>query len=366
MSIVCPNTFQPGLIAYYLPQFHPIPENDRWWGPGFTEWTNVAKAKPLYRGHYQPHLPGELGFYDLRVPETRAAQAELARAHGIAAFCYYHYWFAGKQLLERPFKEVLQAGEPDFPFCLCWANESWSGVWHGCPERVLMQQTYPGPEDHERHFYFFLEAFGDPRYYCLERKPLLLVYSPAELPEPKRTTDQWRELATRAGLPGLYLVGVENDPWEPEPNGFDGATPRNLQRSRLAGRALHFRMARRWRSALHRLADIYPYRAVMPHLLDPAGARHNVFPCVIPNWDNTPRAGIRGLVLDGSSPALFKRHLRDVLLQIADKEPGHRIVFIKSWNEWGEGNYLEPDARFGRAYLEALSASIRHSCHARS
>src|SRR5262249_41646184 len=152
------------VIAFYLPQFHPIPENDAWWGPGFTEWTNVSLARPLFRGHYQPRVPGELGFYDLRMPETRAAQAALARAHGIEAFCYWHYWFAGKQLLERPFEEVLASHEPDFPFCLAWANESWTGIWHGAPHRMLVQQTYPGLADHEAHFRVWLRAFEDARY----------------------------------------------------------------------------------------------------------------------------------------------------------------------------------------------------------
>ena len=139
-------------IALYLPQFHPIPENDAWWGSGFTEWTNTAKARPLFAGHHQPHVPADLGFYDLRLPETREAQAALARRYGIEGFCYYHYWFAGRRILERPFDEVLASGKPDFPFCLCWANESWTGIWHGAPGRILIEQTYPGPADHAAHF----------------------------------------------------------------------------------------------------------------------------------------------------------------------------------------------------------------------
>src|SRR5437016_268415 len=193
-------------IAFYLPQYHPIPENDEWWGKGFTEWTNAAKAKPMFRGHYQPHIPADLGFYDLRVPETRAAQAELAREYGLEAFCYYHYWFAGKRIIERPFNEVLASGQPDFPFCVCWANQTWTGIWHGAPNRILIEQTYPGFDDHRAHFETLLPAFRDRRYLTVDGKPLFIVYSPGGLPDSLRILEFWRELALKAGLPGLFLV----------------------------------------------------------------------------------------------------------------------------------------------------------------
>jgi lipopolysaccharide biosynthesis protein len=183
------------IVAYYLPQFHPIPENDKWWGRGFTEWTSVARAKPLFRGHYQPHIPADLGFYDLRVPETRIAQAEMASEHGIEGFCYWHYWFAGKKLLERPFEEVLKSGEPNFPFCLGWANHSWTGIWDANPNRKLIEQTYPGTKDHEEHFRHLLQAFIDPRYITVDGKPLLILFRPYEILACKHMTDLWRVLA---------------------------------------------------------------------------------------------------------------------------------------------------------------------------
>src|ERR1039457_4911938 len=173
------------LIAFNLPQFHPIPENDEWWGKGFTEWTNTAKAKPLFTGHYQPHVPADLGFYDLRLPESRKAQADMARAYGIEAFCYYHYWFAGKRLLERPVNEIIESGEPDFPFCLCWANDTWSGIWHGTPKHILVEQTYPGYDDYKAHFDYLLKAFSDRRYLTIDGKPLFVVYQPYHMPDPK-------------------------------------------------------------------------------------------------------------------------------------------------------------------------------------
>ena len=193
----------PRLIAYYLPQYHPIPENDAWWGNGFTEWTNVAKAKPLFRGHYQPHIPADLGFYDLRVPEVREAQAALAREAGIEGFCYWHYWFGGKRLLERPFDEVLASGKPDFPFCLAWANASWTGIWYGADDRILQEQTYPGLEDHRAHFEALLPAFKDPRYIRVDGKPLFMIFQPVDLSAD--VIAFWQQLALAAGLPGITL-----------------------------------------------------------------------------------------------------------------------------------------------------------------
>ena len=191
-------------IAFYLPQFHPVPENDAWWGKGFTEWTNVARATPLFEGHYQPHVPADLGFYDLRLPEAREAQAALARQYGIEGFCYYHYWFGnGRRILERPFDEVLASGKPDLPFCLCWANQSWSGVWYGAPNRILLEQTYPGDDDARAHFALLLKALNDPRYIRVDGKPLLLIFDVARLPAPSHLTRLWRQCAEEAGLPGL-------------------------------------------------------------------------------------------------------------------------------------------------------------------
>ncbi len=350
-------------IAYYLPQYHPIPENDSWWGPGFTEWTNTAKARPLFRDHYQPHVPGELGFCDLRVPETRAAQARLARDHGIEAFCYYHYWFGGgRRLLERPFAEILRSGSPDFPFCLCWANETWTGIWHGADRRVLIAQTYPGIEDEEAHFAALLPAFRDPRYVTVEGRPLFLVYSPDTLPDAPAFCARWRRLAARAGLRGLHLVGVQNEPWSPAANGFDGSTVRCLHRSyTLDGGTWACRLRHHWRRLRGHPTRLYRYRDAIARFAPNEGRQTNKYPCAIPNWDNTPRSGTRGLVLHDSTPELFRAHLRALLPQIAPKPAEHRLLFLKSWNEWAEGNHLEPDLRFGRGYLEVL----RDELHAR-
>lgn len=215
------------VVALYLPQFHPIPENDRWWGPGFTEWTNVAGARPLFPGHRQPNLPGSLGFYDLRLAEVRAAQAALAQAHGIEAFCYWHYWFGdGRQLLERPFEEVLASGSPDISFCLGWANESWSGVWHGAPERILIEQRYPDDDD-SLHFAHLLTAFRDERYLRVGGRPVFHVYRPEQLPDASRFVQRWQDLAAEAGLPGMYLVAGLRDSYAARAPRATGSTPRS-------------------------------------------------------------------------------------------------------------------------------------------
>jgi len=350
------------VIAFYLPQFHPIPENDEWWGKGFTEWTNMAKAKPLFPGHYQPRVPADLGFYDLRVTETRVEQAEMASEYGIEGFCYYHYWFGGKRLIERPFDEVLNSGKPDFPFCLCWANQTWTGIWHGSPGRVLIEQTYPGPEDEKNHINYLLKAFHDDRYIKVDGKPMFLVYCPRDLPDPKRTTDFWREMAQRSGLRGLYLVGVEYEPWKHEEYGYDA----QVAVRHLAGlETLNgtWKIRRYLRRLLSHPQHIYLYKKIYKDLLIPEANQEGIHPAVFPNWDNSPRSGKRGVIFHKSTPELFRKHLKDVIHQVSHKSYETRFIFVKSWNEWAEGNHLEPDLKFGRGYLEVLKEEIEASPH---
>ena len=353
------NTIRP--IAFYLPQFHPIPENDEWWGKGFTEWTNTAKAKPMFPGHYQPHVPADLGFYDLRLSESRVAQAEMAKQYGIEGFCYYHYWFGGRKILERPFEEVLSSGIPDLGFCLCWANETWSGIWHGNPKHMLIEQTYPGTEDHQKHFDYLLPAFRDPRYIKVDGKPVFLIYKPLNLSDPKSTTELWRKMAKDAGLKGLYLVGVgkARSEWNPADFGFDASTSPQLP-------AVPAWVS--WRSPLEKIRNfhgrkkglptIYSYESIIPSLLHHPKNGVEDYPCVIPNWDNTPRSGGRGLVLHGSTPEIFRLHLREAITMAGKLPEGRQFLFIKSWNEWAEGNHLEPDLRYRHEYLKVFLEEI--------
>ncbi len=350
------------LIAFHLPQFHPTPLNDAWWGKGFTEWTNVAKARPLFPGHYQPHVPADLGFYDLRLAEARHAQAELAKEYGLEGFCYYHYWFGdGRRMLERPVNEILSSGEPDFPFCLCWANHSWNTIWQGTNE-MLMEQTYPGWDDYAEHFDWLLQAFRDPRYLTLDGKPIFVIYAPRDIPDVEKVMAFWRQRALDAGLPGLYLIGVSNysPNWDPRPAGLDASTMQALPNrdgfvpARYRPWAWWKAMTRFERNTL----TIRDYQDVLPILLRRNQVEWDDYPIALPNWDNTPRSGRRGLVLRNSTPELFRIHMREAIARVVQRPPEQRIVFLKAWNEWAEGNYVEPDQKWGRAYLEVIGQEL--------
>jgi lipopolysaccharide biosynthesis protein len=362
------NRIQARVIAFYLPQFHPIPENDRWWGTGFTEWTNVSKARPLYKGHYQPKIPSDLGFYDLRVPEARAAQARMAAEHGIEGFCYWHYWFAGKRLLERPFNEVLKSGDPDFPFCLAWANQTWTGIWHGAPDRILVEQSYPGLKDYESHFNALVQAFHDPRYLKIEGKPIFIVYYPPGLPQPNRFADYWNELALNSGLPGIYFLGIADRKWDYKEQGFDGSIsdslPIFLNQKKIKKKGFLKKIVGKknkklfGNTILRAKPRIYFYKDFVEQSNPVINDSIDQYPCIVPNWDNTPRSQAKGVVLHDSTPELFRIHLKKALTEIKKKEFEKRIVFIKSWNEWAEGNYLEPDIKYGKAYLKVIKDEI--------
>lgn len=352
-------------IAFYLPQFHPIPENDRWWGKGFTEWTNVAKARPLFPGHEQPHLPADLGFYDLRVPEVREAQADLARQYGIHGFCYYHYWFHGKRLLERPFNEVLASGQPDFPFCLCWANENWTRQWDGLEQEILMKQKYSKSDD-LRHIRWLLHAFQDPRYVKIDGKPVFLVYRARKLPTPMETTEIWRQEARKAGFPDLFLCRVESyqEPREdPALVGFDAAVEFQPDGEFLGPplkKSHYWQVLRKLRLSNPMFGKnwIFEYAAVVESMLRKPVPSYLCFPGVTPRWDNTARRKAGVSLLVESTPERYEYWLREVIRRFVPKSRTHNFVFINAWNEWAESAYLEPCRQWGRAYLEATRNAI--------
>jgi len=358
------------LIAYYLPQFHPIPENDEWWGKGFTEWTNVTKAKPLFRGHQQPFLPSDLGFYDLRVPEVREEQVLLAKEAGLYGFCYWHYWFGnGKQILERPLNEVVQSKKPDFPFCIAWANETWSGRWHGLNNKILIKQEYPGIQDYEDHFYACLPLFRDDRYIRINNKLLFQVLKPFDLPDPKAFIDLWRELAYKNGLNDFHFVAITDQNGNSVLDlGFDsfvnirlvtGKKPYNNIFEKAFYKFFKCRIQDYTRNFPHKGPEIGDYTDFVNNSLNQP-LHLNEFPSVISSWDNTPRSFRRGVVYENCTPELYAIHLAKALNLLKIKDESEQFVFIKSWNEWAEGNTLEPSLIHGKKYIELTKQTFSH------
>ncbi len=343
-------------IAIYLPQFHRVKENDEWWGEGFTEWTNVRRGRPMFKGHHQPHVPHlDIGYYDLDDESVLERQAEMARQHGIHGFCFYHYWFDGRRILEKPVERLLASGRPDFPFCVCWANENWTRTWDGLEKQVLLAQRH-SPESDERFLRDLLPTLRDPRYIHVEGRPLLAVYRPGLLDEPAATADRWRRIAEQEGLPGLYLACFHSfDRTDPRAYGFDAAIQfpplqipvTNLADTGLAGVDKAF------------CGGVLDYREAMCHSLARPAESYPLFRGVMPSWDNTARRMERATIWTNSSPELYGRWLRGTVDQMQREQPPERqFMFINAWNEWAEGAHLEPDTRHGYRYLEETAAAL--------
>lgn len=356
----------PLTLAFFLPQYHPVPENDDWWGKGFTEWRNVASARPQFRGHYQPHMPGELGFYDLRLPEVRDRQAELARACGLDGFVFYHYWFNGKRLLERPVDEILSSGRPEFPFCLAWANENWTRRWDGGDNEILMAQRY-SPEDDLAHIRALRPALTDDRYLTRDGKPVLLLYRSSLLPDARATTDLWRSEAERCGLPGLYLLRVESfrgETGDPRTLGFDAAVQFQPSWENVPALEPSIRIRRRFQRLTTRYSHrVLRYDGLAGNAIAAAPPVYPRWPGVTPGFDNSARRRREATILVGGTPEAYGRWLEHALeasdelaSELGDGDPG--LVFVNAWNEWAEGNHLEPDLRHGTAYLDATRAAV--------
>ncbi|HVT79623.1 MAG TPA: glycoside hydrolase family 99-like domain-containing protein, partial [Phycisphaerae bacterium] len=339
------------MLAFHLPQYHPIPENDEWWGKGFTEWTKVAKGRPLFPGHQQPHQPADLGYYDLRLPEVREQQADLARAAGIDGFVYYHYWFNGRRLLERPVNEILRLGRPDFPFCLCWANESWSRNWDGHNKQILMPQAHSA-EDDARHIAWLLTAFADPRYIKIDGRPLFLIYRTALFPDIRRTAELWRREAQKAGFPDLYLCSVRSFPEElrdPAELGLDASVDFKPNCTNPGERLASDNPV----EVGYRLHRVFHYDQLVRTALRASLPGYAIFPSVTPSWDNSVRRHEGGVIFAGATPDKYRDWLQEVLIREHFRPQRDHLVFINAWNEWAEGNHLEPCERWGHGYLTA-------------
>lgn len=354
------------VIAMYLPQFHPIPENDDVWGRGFTEWNNVAKARPLFKGHHQPNIPADLGFYDLRLPEIREQQAQLAREAGVEGFMYWHYWMGGgKRLLHRPIDEVLETGKPDFPFCFGWANHSWkTSTWTTIKNfqvnQMICEQTYPGDDDYIAHFNWCLRAFKDPRYIKVDGKPFFLLYDANALPDSHHFFNLWNQLAKENGLPGIHFVGL-SDSWESAIDeklslGYDAIAHSGkwVAETKLKGKYNKLIQHAIRQKFDMPILDKYDYKEASKLLITNVDRKDNVYPCIIPGWDRSPRSGKRAVIWYDNKPEYWREHVRQAVLSVQEKVDEHKIILLRSWNEWGEGNYVEPDERWGHAFLDAL------------
>lgn len=328
----------------------------------------MGKAKPLFKGHYQPRVPADLGYYDLRIPEIRQQQVDLAKEAGVSGFCYWHYWFGnGKELLEMPFREVLESGSPNFPFCLGWANESWyAKVWDASAEsnhRLLIEQTYPGRQDYIEHFQKYKKAFADSRYIRVEGRPLFLVYQPQFIPDISSFLSLWNSLLREEGIAdGFYFVANiqnENNADSTLEMGFDAVTIQPISRIKrsVKNKGLITFLKRVVQHCTKVPVNRYSYKKLLPLLaIESFDKREDVIPFLIPNWDHSPRSGRYGVVLNDCCPQLFAKHVERVLKIVKSKK--NKLVFLKSWNEWAEGNYMEPDLRFGKGYINVLQEKI--------
>ena len=351
------------IIANYLPQFHPIPENDQWWGPGFTEWTNVVRAVPQFSGHRQPRFPADLGFYDLRLAEVREAQANLARQYGITAFSYYYYWFDGRRILSRPLDEVLVTGKPDFPFLICWANEPWTRNWDGLGNEILLPQNYK-PGWAAAFAADIAPILADPRYLRLNGKPVLAIYRVMHIPDAKQAVQRLREVLAQQGSPDVHIIAAKvqfEDDGALPPQAVDlgvdayfefpphGIFGKRLWHGKLPGRSKNFAGA------------VNDYPATVDAVVSEfSRVTSPYYRGVMTGWDNTPRRRARGWLFHDATPAHFQRWLRATIIQArAEAWAPETAVFINAWNEWAEGAYLEPDSDFGRGWLEAVAAATR-------
>lgn len=344
----------PKLIAFYLTQFHPTPENDQWWGKGFTEWSNVTKALPLFRGHYQPHLPTDFGFYDLRVRETRHDQIEIAKKYGIDGFCYHYYWFSGKRILNLPLDDMLIDLESDMPFCLCWANENWTRRWDASDDEILIAQKYL-PEDDLNFIKSLVPFFKDKRYIFVDGKPFLIVYRPQHLPNVLKSVQIWRGYCRSIGIGEIHLCAALTHGNEDYARfGFDSGVefpPHNLHVATITGRVPFLKPYNGF---------VFDYHDVVKIYLNRRYNSPNVFLAVTPSWDNTARINDRACILINSSPDSYEYWLAAVIRKTQAAYPEEqRMIFINAWNEWAEGCHLEPDIKYGHKFLAAtLNAKL--------
>lgn len=379
-----PDKKKARIIAFYLPQFHPIKENNEFWGTGFTEWTNVAKAKPLFKGHYQPQIPSDLGFYDLRIQEIGEAQAKMAMECGVEGFCYWNYWFgAGKKVLDMPLKMILENKSPEFPFCLGWANHDWTNnTWEKTgrykKEKILIKQNYFGIDDYTAYFYDLLPAFKDKRYITVDGKSLFYVYDPTSIPNNKEFIALWNRLSIKNGLNGIYFICrvdpvdnlkvINHKDYLNEGKkryemyikfGYNAINSNSYKRAEILTDGFLKLLINAVRRKLFGYAiNKHDYLSIMRNFYMEEDKLEYVYPQITPRKDKTPRAGKKAMIYHNSTPEKFRIAIKMALKCVENKPEEHKIIFLNSWNEWGEGSYMEPDIVFGHEYLNVLKEEI--------
>ncbi|WP_395043719.1 glycoside hydrolase family 99-like domain-containing protein [Flavobacterium sp.] len=360
-------------LAYYLPQYHTIPENDKWWGKGFTEWTNVKKALPLFAGHKQPIVPGELGYYNLlEQPEIQHKQANLAKEYGVDGFIYYQYWFGnGKMVLEKPAEQMLLDKSISLPFCFCWANETWKGIWHGIDNpSILIEQIYPGEEDYCNYFNYLEPFFKDERYIKIDNKPMFHIYRLDDIPNVDQFINLFNALAIKIGFNGIHFIATVsvNSPNVLNNDNVYGVVGIDAFQKLRYSQLFHFKKDSFLYKCEYRILYQLGYFDVLGKRKKPLVVDYNkglkklainfphtkYIPCVIPNWDNSPRSGKKSLIFINSSPNAFYKYFKELMHYIGKQESKPTMIVLKSWNEWAEGNYLEPDSNYGRKWLEVI------------
>lgn len=376
------------IITYYLPQFHNIPENNEWWGDGFTEWVNVKNAKPIYEGHTQPRVPLNQNYYNLLDDDVKIWQAKIAKEHGVYGFCYYHYWFNGKLLLEKPMEQMLANKKIDMPFCICWANEAWTKAWVGEATKVLIAQKYGSESEWKDHFEYLLPFFKDERYIYRDGKPLFVVYRPSVVDCMEEMMKYWNELAIEAGLKGIcfaYQTGELDWSNSPVAESFDydiefqpGYVRHEMVsakkgflnglkkvRRKIAGvfeRRFGINLLRYGMSTFQKVTNsqFISYDEAWNEIINSKPYRKNSIPGAFVRWDNTPRHGERGFIYKGETPEKFKKYLSEQIKH-AKNDYNEDMMFMYAWNEWAEGGYLEPDEEYGYGYLESIRDALKEN-----
>lgn len=351
------------ILTFYLPQYHSFPENDKWWGKGFTDWVNVKNARQLFWGHQQPRVPYQKNYYDLSDENVMCEQMKIAQEYGVYGFCFYHYWFDGKKLMEKPLEALLNNKKGNLPYCFCWANEPWMRTWDGVTnnKEMLMPQHYGADKEWREHFEYLLDFFKDDRYIKIEGKPVFVIYRPTEIPNCHKMQELWNNLACENGFSGIYFIKMKTAFQEKKIFSLFSATVDFEPMRTMKGHEYKFyqTFGQKFRNYIRKKdkLDIISYEKVCQDMINkPIEGKQTKFLGMFAGWDNSPRRGKNGLIMKKCSPEIFEKYL--TIQMERSKELHNEYLFVNAWNEWAEGAYLEADEKNGYAYLEAVKRIV--------